>query len=68
MPGARHFPAQSTRSTRSTCSPASGGVTSLPAAIAVWALVRPRVFVLYLGLSLTGALAAGLLFQLWQAL
>ena len=46
----------------------AGGVTSLPAAIAVWALVKPRVFLLYLGLSLTGALAAGLLFQLWQAL
>jgi uncharacterized membrane protein YraQ (UPF0718 family) len=46
----------------------AGGVTSLPAAIAVWALVRPRVFALYLALSLTGAFAAGLLFQLWQAL
>ncbi|WP_026758114.1 permease [Sediminimonas qiaohouensis] len=43
----------------------AGGVTSLPAAIAVWALVKPRVFVLYLVLSLSGAFAAGLLFQLW---
>ncbi len=43
----------------------AGGVTSLPAAIAVWALVKPRVFVLYIALSLTGAFAAGLLFQLW---
>ncbi|MGR3519271.1 MAG: permease [Roseovarius sp.] len=44
----------------------AGGVTSLPAAIAVWALVRPRVFALYLALSLTGAFAAGLLFQIWH--
>ncbi len=43
----------------------AGGVTSLPAAIAVWALVKPRVFLLYLALSLSGAFAAGLLFQLW---
>lgn len=43
----------------------AGGVTSLPAAIAVWALVKPRVFALYIALSLTGAFAAGLLFQLW---
>jgi uncharacterized membrane protein YraQ (UPF0718 family) len=43
----------------------AGGVTSLPAAIAVWALVRPRVFALYIALSLSGALAAGLLFQAW---
>ena len=43
----------------------AGGVTSLPAAIAVWALVKPRVFLLYLALSLSGAFTAGLLFQLW---
>ncbi len=43
----------------------AGGVTSLPAAIAVWALVKPRVFALYIALSLLGAFAAGLLFQLW---
>ena len=43
----------------------AGGVTSLPAAIAVWALVKPRVFALYVVLSLTGAFAAGVLFQLW---
>jgi hypothetical protein len=45
----------------------AGGVTSIPAAIAVWALVRPPVFALYLGLSLTGAFAAGLMFQMWVA-
>ncbi len=46
----------------------AGGVTSLPAAIAVWALAKPRVFALYIALSLTGALASGLLFQAWLAL
>jgi uncharacterized membrane protein YraQ (UPF0718 family) len=46
----------------------AGGVTSIPAAIAVWALVRPPVFALYLGLSLSGAFAAGLAFQLWGML
>lgn len=43
----------------------AGGVTSLPAAIAVWALVRPPVFGLYVLLSLCGAFASGLLYQLW---
>jgi hypothetical protein len=43
----------------------AGGVTSIPAAVAVWALVRTPVFALYIALSLTGAFAAGLLFQLW---
>ena len=43
----------------------AGGVTSIPAAMAVWALARPRVFALYIGLSLTGAFASGLLFQVW---
>lgn len=44
----------------------AGGVTSIPAAIAVWAMVRPPVFALYLALSLVGAFAAGGLFQLWH--
>ncbi|WP_343082431.1 permease [Ostreiculturibacter nitratireducens] len=44
----------------------AGGVTSIPAAMAVWALARPPVFALYIALSLSGAFAAGLLFQLWQ--
>jgi uncharacterized membrane protein YraQ (UPF0718 family) len=46
----------------------AGGVTSLPAAIAVWALVKPRVFGLYIALSLTGAFAAGFAFQLWTTM
>lgn len=44
----------------------AGGVTSIPAAVAVWALARPLVFALYIGLSLSGAFAAGLLFHLWS--
>lgn len=44
----------------------AGGVTSIPAAMAVWALARPPVFALYIALSLTGAFASGLLFQLWS--
>ncbi|PWJ16493.1 permease [Jannaschia seohaensis] len=44
----------------------AGGVTSIPAAMAVWALARPPVFALYIALSLSGAFAAGAMFQLWQ--
>ena len=43
----------------------AGGVSSIPAAIAVWALVKPRVFVGYLGLAMVGALIAGVL---WSAI
>ena len=43
----------------------AGGVTSLPAAIAVFALVKLRVFLVYLVLALSGSLLAGLLFQAW---
>jgi uncharacterized membrane protein YraQ (UPF0718 family) len=46
----------------------AGGVTSLPAAIAVWALVKRQVFALYLIIALSGSLAIGLLFQLWTTL
>jgi len=45
----------------------AGGVSSLPAAIAVWALVKKEVFLLYLGIALAGSFAIGLLFQLWTA-
>ena len=38
----------------------AGGVSCIPAAIAVWALVKPRVFAAYLGIAMTGSLAAGL--------
>ncbi len=41
-----------------------GGVTSIPAAVAVFALVRRQVFVWYVTLALTGSMAAGFLYQL----
>ncbi len=41
----------------------AGGASSIPAAMAVWALVRRPVFALYLGLALAGSVAAGLVFQ-----
>lgn len=43
----------------------AGGVSSIPAALAVWALVKPRVFMAYLGFALIGAVLAGLI---WQAI
>lgn len=36
----------------------SGGIASVPAAAAVWALAQPRVFALYLGLGIAGSLLA----------
>ena len=41
----------------------AGGVTSIPASIAVWALARPKVFIFYIFLSLFGAFSCGFLFQ-----
>lgn len=43
----------------------AGGVSCIPAAIAVWALVKPRVFFAYLSFALIGAMIAGLA---WQAI
>ncbi len=43
----------------------AGGVTSLPAAIAVFALVKRPVFMLYIIFALTGSLMSGLLYQAW---
>ncbi|MEM9199118.1 MAG: permease [Pseudomonadota bacterium] len=37
----------------------AGGVSSIPAAVAVWALVRPPVFVAYIAFGFTGAVLAG---------
>lgn len=42
----------------------AGGVSCIPAAIAVWALVKPRVFAAYLGLALIGSVIAGLAWNL----
>ena len=42
----------------------AGGVSSIPAAIAVWALVKPRVFSAYLGYAMIGAMIAGTIWQI----
>ncbi|MDJ0628218.1 MAG: permease [Rhodobacter sp.] len=42
----------------------AGGVSCIPAAIAVWALVKPRVFAAYLGIALIGAIVAGVAWNL----
>ena len=42
----------------------AGGVSSIPAALAVWALVKPRVFAAYLGFAMVGAVSAGVI---WNA-
>ena len=38
----------------------AGGVSCIPAAIAVWALVKPRVFAAYIGIAFVGSLIAGI--------
>ncbi|MBV6488925.1 MAG: hypothetical protein GHHEDOFH_02901 [Pseudorhodoplanes sp.] len=43
-----------------------GGVTSIPAALAVWAIAQRKVFATYLGAAMLGSLAAGVLYQ-WIA-
>lgn len=40
-----------------------GGVTSIPAAIAVWSIARPPVFAIYLVLAVIGAFLSGLGWQ-----
>ena len=39
----------------------AGGVSCIPAAVAVWALVKPRVFYAYLAIAMVGSLIAGLI-------
>ncbi|MEL7114868.1 MAG: permease [Pseudomonadota bacterium] len=41
----------------------AGGVSSIPAAIAVWALVKERVFAAYLSFAFVGAVVAGMLWN-----
>ena len=43
----------------------AGAVTSLPAAIAVFALVKRPMFIWYICLALTGAVVSGLLYQVY---
>ena len=45
-----------------------GAVTTLPAMSAVWGIVKPRIFALYLGFCTGGALLAGSASQLAHAL
>ena len=42
----------------------AGGVSCIPAAIAVWALVKPRVFAGYIAYGVIGATVAGLIWQM----
>jgi uncharacterized membrane protein YraQ (UPF0718 family) len=42
----------------------AGAVSSVPAMAAVWSLVRREVFAAYLVLGVSGAIMAGLLFQI----
>ncbi|GGH33862.1 hypothetical protein SAMN05444007_107153 [Cribrihabitans marinus] len=42
----------------------AGSISSIPAMAAVWSLVKPRVFALYVGLGLSGAILAGVAFQM----
>ncbi len=42
----------------------AGAVSSIPAMAAVWSLVKPGVFAVYLGLGVSGAVVAGLVYQL----
>ena len=42
----------------------AGGVSSIPAALAVWALVKPRIFAAYLSFALVGSVLAGIGWQM----
>ncbi|MFQ6018241.1 MAG: permease [Kiloniellaceae bacterium] len=46
----------------------AGGMTSLPAAMAVFALVRRGVFLWYLAVAFLGSLAVGFAYQAWLTL
>jgi hypothetical protein len=41
-----------------------GAVTTIPAMSAVWGVVKPRVFALYIGFAVLGSLGAGYAFRL----
>ena len=45
----------------------AGAVTSLPAAIAVFALVKKELFIWYIFIAMAGALGSGFLFQAYAA-
>ncbi len=46
----------------------AGGVTSIPAMTAVFALVKRSVFITYVGLGISGAILSGILFNAYLAL
>ncbi len=43
----------------------AGGVSCVPTAVAIWGMVKPRVFLIYVSVATIGAVLAGLL---WQAI
>ena len=43
----------------------AGSVSCIPAAVAVWALVKPRVFAVYIALGFSGSVLAGLAWALY---
>lgn len=45
----------------------AGSVTSIPAAIAVWTLAKPRLFGLYLAFAALGSLVSGFAYLTWLA-
>jgi uncharacterized membrane protein YraQ (UPF0718 family) len=45
-----------------------GGVTSIPAAIAVWSIARPPVFAAYLAFAVIGACLSGMAWQFAQSM
>jgi uncharacterized membrane protein YraQ (UPF0718 family) len=46
----------------------AGGITSIPAAVAVWVVATRRVFVLYVALGTASSLLAGLAYGAWVSL
>jgi uncharacterized membrane protein YraQ (UPF0718 family) len=46
----------------------AGSATSIPAAIAVWSLFKPRLFALYLSFAAAGSLAAGYAYLAWLSI
>jgi len=42
----------------------AGAVSSIPAMLAVWSLVKPQVFATFLALGISGAIVSGVLFQM----
>lgn len=43
----------------------AGSVTSIPAALAVWTLAKPKLFALYLGFAAAGSLLSGFTYLVW---